>query len=289
MKIAFTTVLDDKYISGFLIAFNSLLRVSPTFNHDLVVFEWGELSDDNKALIRSLYENVTFKMVEGDLYKDHEYDETFRVWTYNCNYRFDCFTLEEYDRVVFFDCDMIFQLDAEELLSYDVDFGACQVDVGRISQIGNQKGFDAGLMTIGKKYLNKETRNELLNIASSEPPKEEFLTSSKWMSDEPIINTYFLDKITFLPEKFNYLVAELKNKDLRNKNNYQFAGHNKPWYGTETPQQFSEYTLENLADMNGMYLRSIMIKKILKIVNAEIQELKNKNIDVYKYIGKFYE
>jgi hypothetical protein len=127
MKVAFTTTLDDRYLSGFLITFNSILRNSKNFNHDLIIFEWGNLSDDSKTIIKQFYDKVTFKSVETDLYENHKYDETFRKWTYNCNYRFDIFTLEEYDRIVFFDCDMVFEIDTDELLAYDVDFGASGV------------------------------------------------------------------------------------------------------------------------------------------------------------------
>ena len=58
MKIAFTTVLDDKYLSGFLITLNSMLRSSKNFNYDVIVLEWGELSDESKEVIRSLYDKV---------------------------------------------------------------------------------------------------------------------------------------------------------------------------------------------------------------------------------------
>jgi len=289
MKIAFTTTLDDRYLSGFLITFNSILRNSKKFNHDLVIFEWGDLSDDSKSIIKSLYDKVIFKKIETSLYEDHEYDETFRKWTYNCNYRFDIFTLEEYDRVVFFDCDMVFEIGVEELLSYDVDFGACDVEIGRITQIGNRVGFDAGVMTISKKYLGKHIREELLKIAAMEAPKEECLNSTKWTSDEPIINTYFLDKVKFLPERFNLVISEVKNSHFEQKNNYQYTGHNKPWYSNIIERHYSPYALEKIALNNKPYMLKIILTKLNNIVKKEIDDLAKKNIDVYKYIGEFYE
>jgi lipopolysaccharide biosynthesis glycosyltransferase len=92
MKIAFTTVLDDKYMIGFLVTFNSMLRASKNFNYDVVILEWGDLSDENKKIIKSLYDKVYFKKINTHLYENHKYDETWRTWTYNCNYRFDIFT-----------------------------------------------------------------------------------------------------------------------------------------------------------------------------------------------------
>jgi lipopolysaccharide biosynthesis glycosyltransferase len=204
---------------------------SPNFNYDIIIFEWGELSDKSKEAIKSLYKNVSYRMVDVEFYKKHQFDDTFRKWTYNPNYRFDIFNLNEYDRVVFFDSDMIFEIDVEELLKYEVDFGSCSVPAGRISQINNRVGFDAGLMTISKKYLNEKTKLDLIEIANSKPPIESHLKTNNWFGNEPILNTYFLDNIVWLPNKFNLIVSEITLNAFDFKNNYQFTGHNKPWYG----------------------------------------------------------
>ena len=283
MKIAFTTTLDDKYLSGFLITFNSILISSPKFDYDLVIFEWGELSDESKNVIKKLYNKVSFKMVDVDFYKTHQFDDTFRKWTYNPNYRFDIFTLNEYDRVVFFDSDMIFEIDVEELLRYDVDFGSCSIPAGRISQIHNRMGFDAGLMSISKKYLTNEVRMKLIEIANSTPPHEDNLKTQNWFGNEPILNTYFLDKITWLPNKFDLIVSEISIDDLKNKNNYQFTGHNKPWYGNTYEEQFSKFCLKNISDNNGGYMLQSICRRLINIFKFQVERLLDKNIDIYKY------
>jgi lipopolysaccharide biosynthesis glycosyltransferase len=283
MKIAFTTVLDDKYLPGFLITFNSILRCSKNFNYDVIILEWGDLSDENKQVIQSLYDKVQFRFVDKELYKEHSYDETHRIWTYNCNYRFDIFTFVEYDRVVFFDCDMIFQIDVSELLEYDVDFGACAAQIGGVQQINRELGFDGGLMSVGKKYLNKETRAELLKIAELPAPYEKNLNSTKWVSDEPILNTYFLDKMTWLPDKFNFLIAKLDNVIINTPNNYQFAGHNKPWHSNILSEQFCPHVIESISNTtSGFYITKIVLAKLLRLFNKEMQNLKEKQIDIYK-------
>jgi lipopolysaccharide biosynthesis glycosyltransferase len=282
MKKAFTTVLDDRYISGFLITFNSILRSSKNFNYDLVILEWGLLSDRNKNIIKQLYDNVVFKRVDTKIYENHKFDETHRKWTYNCNYRFDAFTLTEYNRVVFFDCDMIFQIDVDEILKYDVDFGASAGGKFYVAQIGDKVGFDGGLMTIGKKYLNYETRDELIKIANSPAPHDENVNSLNWVSDEPILNTYFLDKITFLPDEFNRIVSDVKNHDFNIKNNFQFTGQNKPWNSKEKEKRFSDHAIETIAKNHTSYLYNIVLTKLNSIVNNEINALLEKNIDIYK-------
>lgn len=279
-KICFTTTLDDKYVKGFLLTFNSLIRTSKNFDYDVVIFEWGNLSNENKTIIKTLYEKTEFRMVEADLYRNHLFDDTFRQWTYNCNYRFDIFALEEYDRVVFFDADMIFQIGAEELLSYEVDFGSCPIEAGRIAQINNRTGFDAGLMTIGKKYLNKKVRQDLIDIANSEPPYQDNFKTNNWFGNEPILNTYFLDKITWLPVNFNLVVSECLIEHFKYKNNFQFTGHNKPWYGNALKDQFSEFAVQNITDNNGRFLLNVILKKLILIYKQEVKALTEKNVDI---------
>jgi lipopolysaccharide biosynthesis glycosyltransferase len=284
MKIAFTTILDDKFLAGFLITLNSILITSPNFNYDIIILEWGDLSDESKNIIKKLYKNVIFKIVDVDLYKNHKYDETFRKWTYNCNYRFDIFTFTEYDRVVFFDSDMIFEIDMEELLSYDVDFGASgKREIGEIQQIGDMNGFDAGVMTIGKKYLNKKTRDELLKIANSPAPDDVNVKTNNWVSDEPILNTYFLDKITRLPEGFNFLVSKTTDDKFKNLNNYHFTGHNKPWYGTTLNEQFDNSVFFHIQKNTGNLMMKIILKKILSKYYKQKNILLSKGIDIDLY------
>jgi lipopolysaccharide biosynthesis glycosyltransferase len=290
MKVGFVTTLDDRYMSGFFITLNSILKNSKNFNHDIVIFEWGNLSEENKKIIQNFYNKIIFKKIETDLYDNYLFDDTYRKWTYNCNYRFDIFTLDEYDRVVFFDCDMIFEVDMEELLSYDVDFGVSgKREAGKTPQIGNKPAFNAGFMSIGKKYLGKHIRQDLIDISRMDAPEEESIKTRKWISDEPIINTYFLDKATFLPKKYNLIISEIKNADFQTKNNYHFTGHNKPWYSKNLKQQFSPYSLEQIAKNNNPFLVKVITQKLINLVHIEVDELLKKDINIYNYVGEFYE
>lgn len=282
-KVAFTATLDDKYMQGFLVTFSSMLRSSKNFNYDVIIFEWGQLSDKNKAVIKSLYDKVIFKMVDIKLYESHNFDDTYRKWTYNCNYRFDIFALEEYDRVVFFDADMIFQIDVDEVLAYDIDFGACPLGKGVVSQIGDRIGFDAGFMTIGKKYLSKQVRQELIDIANSPPPVENHFNTQSWFGNEPILNTYFLDKMVWLPIRFDLVVSETMLEHLKVKNNFQFTGHNKPWYGTSYEEQFSAYALKKITTNNGKLLSRIIFQKIIFAYQSEVEALKEKGINIFDF------
>lgn len=286
MKIAFTTVLDDKYMPGFLMTMNSMLRVSKNFSYDVIILDWGELSDENKTVIRSMYEKIIFKTVDKHFYENHQYDETWRKWTYNCNYRFDIFTFTEYDRVVFFDSDILFEIDVDEILKYEVDFGSCAAGVGRVTQIGDRLGFDGGIMSIGKKYLNENTRKDLLDIANSPAPFDPHIKTKKWVSDEPILNTYFLDKMVWLPEEFNMVISKINNTNIKRKNNYQFTGHNKPWYGNKLEDRFSSFNFSEIVKNETPYMVKVILRKISNKYDTEVKYLMEGGIDINKYASK---
>lgn len=283
-RVAITTVLDDKYMPGFLITMNSMLNASKNLSCDLIILEWGDLCDLNKNVIRSIYPNTIFKMVDATSYSNHEYDDTWRKWTYNCNYRFDIFTFSDYDRVVFFDCDIIFQIDIAEIFAFDYDFAAAPATEDQIPQINRKIGFEGGLLSVGKKYLNSQTKNDLIKIALSPPPPSR-INTTKWMSDEPILNTYFLDKITWLPEKYNFTVAKTTREHFKTPHNFQFIGHNKPWYGDKLVEQYDYHIHETLAKRNGKYLPPILLKKLSHLYQLQVKDLLAKGININKYTG----
>lgn len=290
MKYAFTTVLNDLYLSGFLLTVNSILRNSPNFCYDIVIYEWGELSDESKNVIKKLYDKVIFKKVKTELYQNHKFDENFRKWTYNCNYRFDVFTLCEYEKILFFDCDIIFRLDVSDILNYDVDFGACSLDHERVVQTDNiDKCFDAGLMLIGKKYLNENVRDELIQEANKPAPNIPGFNANCWLSDEPILNNYFKNKIYILPQKYNTIVSEINNNILKHKINLQYTGDKKPWNSNVLEEQFSEFTIQSIKKEKKIFLQKLIFRKLTNIVKNEIFYLKQKNINIEKYFKNFYE
>ena len=273
MKYALTTTLNDAYFDGFLLTFNSILRTTADFNYDLVIFEWGELSDNNKNIIYKLYKNVIYKKIDQESYKNHKFKEIYRKWPYNCNYRFDIFTLNEYDKILYFDCDILFELSVDEILKYNFDFGACQMpNYKSYEQVKGAKIFNAGIMLVGKRFLNKKTKQELINLANTE---------TEWTGNQPIFNNYFLDKMEWLPNCYN-LISEDINFELFNKKvNYHFVGHKKPW-NIDPNERFDKYILHKIAiTTNGnIILNKMIYKKINEKYISEFMSLKEKGINL---------
>jgi lipopolysaccharide biosynthesis glycosyltransferase len=284
MKIALATVLNDSYLAGYLLTVNSMIRNSPNFDYDIIILDWGELSDDSKNVIKKLYSKVFFKKVDKKLYENHTFDEIHRKWTYNCNYRFDVFTLTDYDKVIFFDCDIIFQNDINELLILNYDFAACPLDRDRVKQTDSEFCFDAGLMVIGKKFLNERVRDELVEEGNKPPPVIDGFKAEGWLSDEPILNNYFKNYVFLLPKKYNTVASEITDETYKDQLNIQYTGDKKPWNSDILEERLSRFTIEQIKKDDKRFLFSIRFKRILLPINREIDFLKEKDIDVKKYI-----
>lgn len=284
MKNCIVTILDDKYLSGFLLTLHSIIKSTQNIDFDIIVLEWGELSDDSKSIIGKIYDKIIYKKVDIDLYKKCYYDEQWRVWTYNCNYRFDIFTLVEYDKVMFFDCDILFNIDVKEILSHDVDFGACPAYPRTVNQTNKINNFGGGLLLVGKKFLNNDTRQGLIDVSLSKPIEDRALKGDKWISDEPILNVYFQNYVKFLPENYNLEIVKLTTERLKEKNNFHFVGHNKPWYGKRLNDRFDTFVFNTILTKTDNPSNIHVIKELLNIFNTTVKEIKETyNIDIYEY------
>jgi lipopolysaccharide biosynthesis glycosyltransferase len=279
MKLALATTLDDRYMRGFLLTFNSILSCTENFNYDLIVLDWGKLSDLNKKIINKLYDKVIFKKVDTKSYENHKFDDVFRQWNYNCNYRFDIFTLE-YDKIIYFDCDMLFEISVNEIFKYDFDFGACQMpNYTSYDQVDGNKIFNAGLMLVGSKFLNENTKKKLIDIANTKPKMYK-----DWTGNQPILNKYFLDKMDWLPNHYNFLSEDLTVNFLSQKINYHFIGKNKPW---NLDRKYDQYIISQISKNNNIILSRMIYKSIDEKFDNQILSLKEKGIDLDKLKSSF--
>lgn len=291
MKFALVTTLDDSYVPGFFLTLDSILESSVEKDWDLIVLEWGRLSENNKKLISDFYPNGIFLQIDKQSYSHNlEQDKTIRHWNYNCNHRFDVFGLEQYERVVYFDCDILFELDVADLLNMDVDFAACQMPhYKEYSQTISSKIFNAGLMVIGKKYLNNKTKKDLIDLSNTTPPKIGRIQSEKWVGNQPILNNYFFDKTTWLPQKYNFLVEDLYFESFKDSLNLHFNGSKKPWSANNLEDSFDRYIVSSIKDKTeNIILRTRIIKKAREKVLIRIKKLltKNPKIPFFDFLRK---
>jgi lipopolysaccharide biosynthesis glycosyltransferase len=274
MNAAFVTTLDDNFVPGYMVAVSTLIATTVNFNYDIVIFEWGTLSEANKEKIRLLYPRTIFKHIHAADYPGVTYDTEHRTWTYNCGYRFDIFLLREYEKIIFFDCDIVFNVDMTPLILSNINFGAVPRSATRMLQFEGEIGFDAGIMVIGKPFLSSTIRDGLINLLKQEPPVDERVLSRKWVGNEPILNTFFKGKVTWLPKQYNLCTDEVDHSTLKNTTpNLQYIGHKKPWYGENTVDQFDPYIIQALTILNGKSYVDILLKKLSKYFLSKQQSM----------------
>lgn len=257
MNAACCSTLNDRYFEGFITFFYSLKKHNPEFNLPYYILNWGELSDVNISILKNIYGNFVFKDINNSDYEGCKYSTRWRVWNINCINRFDIFTLVEYDKLFFFDADMIVLGSLDDLFSTDVDFGACEIakgtEIDHPSKFNKAlKSFDGGLMVVGKKYINNDTKQRLIKIA----------LERNWTSDEPILNVFFdNNKTTFLSKSFNTLTSEITKDNLPDVKILQYIGTKKPWYKGELADRYDEFVINRIGNLSTNITIDILFKR----------------------------
>lgn len=273
MSTAFVTLLDDQYYTGGALSIYTLIKSTPDFNYPIVVMDWGQLSHINKQKLKSLYYNINFIQIPAADYSDIAFDKINRSWNYNCSYRFEIFNLCEFDNILFFDSDIIFQQNMNYVISTGADFAAVQRPLERGMQFKGKKYFNGGLMFIGKKFLNPQVKTDLIEYARQAAPRDSRDTrviSRKWVGNEPILNRYFEQYVTFIEKKYNFCIDECNTRTLKEANNLHFIGENKPW----VTNSLDKYINEALTLINTKIRANILEKKLVKFANEKLNLLK---------------
>lgn len=205
-KVGLATILTDGYVSYFTHFVNSIKRNCPEimslpmkiitgrFNEDLPLcsekdkknyirqngFSSG-LSEANRSKVKRLFPNAEFKDMGLVERKTNGIIPNPHYW------QIESFNLSEYDKLVYIDSDMLCLGDMTELLALNHDMG-----------VWGNDGYDYnyGVFTVGKKFLNKETYEDILKL----DPKEQ-----NHHGCQDMLIDYFKDHMTTLPKRFNYM------------------------------------------------------------------------------------
>lgn len=167
-KIAVCTVCNDSFVEGCAVLLHSLLKHNTWFTGDFVVIydeTYSPLSAESQAKLSSMYEHVVFHKAETE-----EYQAFFQHWADHVNNRYvpsgftyEVFCLNSYDKVVFFDSDMLVVGDIQELFYDDVNIGV----YGRILNGTNNLGI------LSKPYMVTKTRTVEIELPVVEEHNDE--------------------------------------------------------------------------------------------------------------------
>jgi len=267
MSNAIVMLIDDNSFLGSCVTIQGIKEYAK-LNYDLVVYTWKNLSENNKNNLLKINDKIIFKEIPEEDYINCKFGKLPRVWDYNCAFRFEIFTLSEYNKILYIDCDFLIQNDITQIFKLKSNFGAVKAAEDYMAQ--GDKRFNAGLLLIDNMYLCKKVKEEL--IAINLQPAPFFNNSQEWISDEPVLNTYFKE-VKYLKKKFNYLVTSLEIDEI-DGNNYHFNGTVKPWQTDTFYKAYNECFLKRFLNENGP-TGLIQVKKIFSKYQKELNKCKD--------------
>lgn len=191
-NILFTTHLDDNFIDGALVMLYSMKKhVKDFMDYPVRIMhstKIGGISKHNQDKLKKLIPHIEFE----DINKDEYINAPVKYPKHRTAFlSLECFRDSQYDKVFFFDCDM--------LCINDITEGLISSPMDAVSGCGGSpKSINCGLMVIGKKYLNNQTYKSLVDSISSFGVSRLFT--------QHMIN-HVIPSFNLLPEGYNWKVS----------------------------------------------------------------------------------
>lgn len=248
-------IVGANYINALKVSLYSLhkfnnIEIDIVFFYDNVNVKKELLKLQNKFKFRFI-----FKKINTKLYNNFIFDGANRQWEFNPAYRFEVFKLSNYEKVLYVDCDTLITSNIEDIFNKNIDFGACRLNKKLIPYYNNPKtAFNAGILLISKKYLNKKVLNDLVLFCKK---------NIKLSGNQIVLNSYFGNNTSILPQIYNVTTDILTNELLENGKIFHFVGEKKPW-NTSFNESFNSYVLNNAGS-------SLLIRLFLRYKNIENQ------------------
>ncbi len=192
-------MVNDAFIEGAVTFLYSLREHNPWLEADLVVFHsrnWLSLSEHSRALIDAVYPNPRFIEVDEDAYENIDFgpaEEHFNALAAGRQHcgkimyvKFQVFGLAEYDRVVYFDSDVLCNGDVRPLFETDAALLGCRRgivwdDTMKDVVASGDHSFNAGVLSIGQAHLGPHMLPALLEAGAE----------GHWMGDQGALYRHF--------------------------------------------------------------------------------------------------
>jgi lipopolysaccharide biosynthesis glycosyltransferase len=214
----------DNYAVALQIMIKTFLYHNDWFDSDIFIICWGKLSVGSKQTLSGIYERLFFLEIDPNVYMVTQ-SAGPRQWDYAPSSRFSMFLQQQYGRVVYLDADTLVLGDLSELFDTRVDFGACRLRPGAGMELRKIGGFNAGMMTVGNRFLNRTTHDELLGIWNSQA----------WSGNQIVLNKFFAQSLTVFPQHFNLTTDLVNESNLSEARVLHFVGAVKPWQLRDEP------------------------------------------------------
>jgi len=219
MNYAVVMITNEKFKDPLNVVLYGLSKYN--FLYDVIIYYdkfFEELNYLKKAYCNL---NIIYKQIDCEKYNDIKWTIHTRDWEINPFYRYEIFTLSEYDKILYIDIDIVILDCLNDIFNQEGDF--CAVELAKVTNLAyvpfGQRGFNAGVMLIGRKYLNKDVQLDLINITKS----------SMYNGNQKPLNFYFTNKVDFLDYKYNLTTDLLTQDRIENAKIIHFIGEQKPW------------------------------------------------------------
>lgn len=236
MKQCFVSTLTKDYVPGFIVLLKSILKNNPGICLPYIIFNEGNLDEKDIKTIKQIYSNITVCDINKKRYKNLKFSG-MRQWRINPGNRFEIFTIKNFEKIIFLDVDMICRGSIQELLDFNLDFGACHHPMIKeeIPHIGFNDGFNCGVMLINKKFLNKKFLLNAYNTAKK----------YSWLGNQATFNIIFKKHLTLLPQKYFITTSFLSKEKLNSAIFLHFVGNKKPWFNKnfELKENYDDFVL----------------------------------------------
>jgi hypothetical protein len=250
-KMAIATVTSPSFVPGTLVLIHSFLKRNSWFNGDIVIITEG-LKPGQADLFRN-FPNISFRNPGNNLLLClaslcnalPAYCKR-RKWFYSI----EVFNLKGYDKVFFFDSDMLVVSDLFEIMMLPDDLMACSDLVAHAGKVRDRvsfvrkpisdfigdgaflgKSFNAGFIAIGGKYLNESTYEGLIRLVH----KRVFENIRTHNTDQVVYNLYFDGLVSLLPVGYNFVLSKaidlFATKRIKpgEEKILHYTGSYKPW------------------------------------------------------------
>lgn len=215
MKYALVLLTNDDYMDFTYTMLASFFETNLWFKGDVVVLcdeNICKLNDFNFNLLCGLSKNINIyrHVVDYNLYQPiigrfiNIVDNKNYV---KCFYKYECFRLNGYDRVVFCDSDMIYYDSIKELFYNDKDLILMEDNFDSTNnefRKYNGEKISTGGFSISNKYINNEIFNGLYLSSLSIPTSENSIYDGKF-PEQQVFDFYFknFNELYLMPKKFN--------------------------------------------------------------------------------------
>ena len=247
------TVTDNNYLQGTLVMLYTFLKYNKWFGGEIVILHDNNLTNTTRDTL-SLFDNLFFVEIDPilangveTLIKEYpQYEKKYRRF-----FSIEIFKLNDYDKILFLDSDTLIKNDISTIFFSGTDILACHDVSYYLNKVRDSKtfecinkeskhlciehSFNTGVMLIGKKYINKEVYDDLVQM----------IYNTRWNllitphTDQYILSHYFNNCIQFMDIKYNLLsphyelIYQKEKIDIDAAAILHFVGRGKPWQHKE--------------------------------------------------------